>query len=72
MKNNIKTRKELAKLLNVTVKTLSNWEKDKPELIRLVNLGLQTESYMTDLECLVEKMKTIKDDAENQKIIINK
>ena len=37
------TQKELAKRINVTEHTLSNWKKTKPELIKLINLGLEAE-----------------------------
>ncbi|WP_294967061.1 helix-turn-helix domain-containing protein, partial [Sulfurimonas sp.] len=34
------TRTELAKLLNVSRPTLNSWEKEKPDLVRLINQGL--------------------------------
>ncbi len=37
------TQKELAKRINVTEHTLINWKKTKPELIKLINLGLEAE-----------------------------
>lgn len=36
-------KKELAVKIDVSVATLYNWEKTKPELIRLINLGLKDE-----------------------------
>ncbi|AFL68266.1 hypothetical protein [Sulfurospirillum barnesii] len=36
-------KKELAVRLDVSVATLYNWEKTKPELIKLINLGLKDE-----------------------------
>ena len=36
-------KKELAIRLDVSLATLYNWEKTKPELIKLVNLGLKDE-----------------------------
>lgn len=36
-------KKELAIRLDVSLATLYNWEKTKPELIKLVNLGLRDE-----------------------------
>ena len=33
-------REELAELLNVSRNTLANWEKDKPDLVRLINQGM--------------------------------
>jgi len=36
-------KKELAVRIDVSVATLYNWEKTKPELMRLINLGLKDE-----------------------------
>lgn len=46
MEENIKTREreELAKRVNSTAKTLYNWETSKPELIKLLKLGLEKEN----------------------------
>ena len=33
------TRKELSETLSVSLRTLDNWEKEKPELVRLINQG---------------------------------
>lgn len=44
------TIKELAKRLNISEQTYHNWKKDKPELINLINMGL-------DMEALLEKYK---------------
>jgi len=38
------TQKEIAKRINVTEHTLSNWKKTKPELIKLIKLGLEKEN----------------------------
>jgi len=35
---------ELAKRINVTRQTLTNWEKSKPELIRLIEMGLESDN----------------------------
>jgi len=35
------TKKEIATIINVSLKTIYNWEKTKPELIKLINLGLK-------------------------------
>lgn len=37
-------KKELAVRLDISLATLYNWEKTKPELIKLINLGLKTEN----------------------------
>jgi DNA-binding XRE family transcriptional regulator len=37
------TKQELADLIGVSRPTLNTWEKEKTELVRLINLGLQTD-----------------------------
>lgn len=53
------TKKELAARLNVDVKTLKNWETSKPELIKLINLGLITEEHIKDVSQYLEDIKKI-------------
>lgn len=50
------TKKELAKRINVDPKTLTNWESTKPELIKLINLGLATEQHIRDVERYLKKI----------------
>lgn len=40
------TKKELAERINVDPKTIKNWETTKPELIKLINLGLEVEKHL--------------------------
>lgn len=51
------TKKELAERINVDPKTLTNWEKQKPELIKLINLGLAAEKHQKDVEEYLGKIK---------------
>jgi DNA-binding XRE family transcriptional regulator len=44
------TKKQLAERINVDPKTLTNWETTKPELIKLLNLGLATEAHVEDVD----------------------
>ena len=53
------TRKELAEIIGVDIKTLSNWEKDRPELVRLINLGLQTDKQIEETRKLLAKLEEI-------------
>jgi DNA-binding XRE family transcriptional regulator len=57
------TREELAELLNVSRNTLNNWEKEKPELVRLINLGMTMEDQIEEAEKHLEKLKAIRDKA---------
>ena len=61
------TRTELAKILNVTTHTLKNWERDKPELVRLINLGLQTDSTIDETRKLLKKLEEIEEKANSGK-----
>ena len=51
------TKKELAERLNIDVKTLKNWETTKPDLIKLINLGLATEEHIQDVEAYLSNIK---------------
>ena len=64
------TKKELSELLNIDVKTLRNWEKTKPELIKLINLGLQVDKQINQIEENLEILKEIKQNSENGKILL--
>ncbi len=57
------TREELAELMGVTRQTLNNWEKEKPGLVRLLNLGLTVDDQIEEAEKHLEKLKAIRDKA---------
>ena len=46
------TKKELAQRINVDPKTIKNWETTKPELIKLINLGLEVEKHLGTMKQL--------------------
>lgn len=48
-------KNELSKRIDVSLKTLYNWEETKPELIKLIKLGLEKEEE--HLKENVEKME---------------
>lgn len=48
-------KKELAIRIKVSVATLYNWEKTKPELIKLINLGLKDEMHFENDEENINK-----------------
>lgn len=64
------TRQELAEKLNVTRNTLTNWEKEKPELIRLINQGLALDDQILETQKFLEKLEKIKEKANNGKLNI--
>lgn len=57
------TREELAELLNVSRNTLNNWEKEKPALVRLLNLGMTMDEQIDEVERHLEKLKAIREKA---------
>lgn len=65
-------RQELAKMLNVTRNTLNNWEKEKPELIRLINQGLALDTQIEETKLFLKKLENIKINANSKKILLKK
>lgn len=66
-KENKLTRDELAKLLNISRQTLTNWEKEKPELVRLVNQGFALDQSIEETKKHLERLEQIKNNASNGK-----
>lgn len=64
------TREQLAELLGVSRNTLNNWEKEKPDLVRLINLGLTVEDQIEEAERHLQKLKDIKEKANTGKFKI--
>jgi len=50
-------RNKLTNRINSTLKTLYNWETSKPELIKLLLLGLQKEKKLTKRMDIIEKVR---------------
>ncbi len=57
------TQKELAILINKDEKTIRNWKKNNPELIRLVKQGLELDNVIQETEKHLNKLKEIKEKA---------
>ncbi|TLP36941.1 TetR/AcrR family transcriptional regulator [Arcobacter arenosus] len=60
---NTEQKKELAKRFNISLPTYYSWEKNKPELIKIIELGLMKEKELEenldgfeDLGNVVKKM----------------
>ena len=62
------TRQELADKLNITRNTLTTWEKEKPELIRLINQGLALDEQILETKKFLERLEKIREKANNGKI----
>jgi len=54
-------KKELAKKIKVSMRTLYNWEKEKPELIQLINQGMLMDDVVKELEKTANRIKKLKD-----------
>lgn len=63
-------RKQLAEKFNVTEQTLRNWEKEKPELIKLINGGLLLDRLIGETEENLKTLKELKEKADIGKLII--
>jgi len=61
------TRDELSKMLGVSRQTLTNWEKEKPELVRLVNQGFALDESIEATRKHLENLEAIKDKANSGK-----
>lgn len=64
------TKEELAEELGVSLKTLYNWEKEKPGLVKLINLGLTVEDQIEEAERHLQKLKDLKEKANSGKFKI--
>lgn len=52
-----KEKELLAKRFNTSVGTIYNWEKDKPELIKIIELGLKYENLQKKDEIITKNKK---------------
>lgn len=53
------TKKELAERINIDPKTLKNWETTKPELIKLIYIGLATEEHIKETDKYLQTIKNL-------------
>ncbi len=61
------TRKELAEALGISLRTLDNWEKDKPDLVRLINQGMALDESIEATRKHLENLEAIKEKASSGK-----
>lgn len=61
------TREELAELLGISLRSLDNWEKEKPDLVRLINQGLALDESIEEIKRHLQKLEEIKKEASNGK-----
>lgn len=61
MKLTKKEKEEIAKRIDIAISTFYNWEKTKPELLKLVMLGLQKEKEQSlNIEQVDNEVETMK------------
>jgi len=53
------TKRDIAGLLKIDTKTLYNWEKNKPELYRIVMLGLKTDEIIKQMRENLENLENL-------------
>ena len=61
------TQDELAKLIGTTRQTISRWEKEHPERMRLLRQGLALDESITATEEHLERLKNIRKEAISKK-----
>lgn len=66
------TRQEFAKMIGVSRNTLNTWEKEKQELIRIINLGLQADQIIKESNQFNRKLKNIRKQANSGKLQLPK
>ena len=61
------TKEELANLLGTTRQNLNKWEKERPDLVRLINQGLALDQSIEETRKHLERLEAIKENASNGK-----
>ncbi|NOR57695.1 MAG: hypothetical protein GQ474_04145 [Sulfurimonas sp.] len=61
------TKEELANILGTTRQNLNKWEKERPDLVRLINQGLSLDETIEATEKHLENLKAIKAKASSGK-----
>jgi len=61
------TKEELAKLLGTTRQNLNKWEKERPDLVRLINQGLALDQSIEETRKHLERLEAIKENASSGK-----
>jgi len=61
------TKEDLATLLGTTRQNLNKWEKERPDLVRLINQGLALDESIEETRKHLERLEQIKENASNGK-----
>ena len=61
------TKEELATLLGTTRQNLNKWEKERPDLVRLINQGMALDESIEATRKHLENLEAIKEKASSGK-----
>ena len=61
------TKEELANLSGTTRQNLNKWEKERPDLVRLINQGLALDESIEETKRHLEKLESLRVNANNGK-----
>jgi len=61
------TKEELAEMLGTTRQNLNKWEKERPDLVRLINQGLALDESIEETRRHLQRLEEIKKEASNGK-----
>ena len=64
MGNNL-SKRDIAGILNIDTKTLYNWKKNKPELYRIVMLGLKFDELLKQAQNNLDELQQIAKENQN-------
>ena len=64
MGNNL-SKRDIAGILNIDTKTLYNWKKNKPELYRIVMLGIKFDELLKQAENNLNELQKIAEENQN-------
>jgi len=59
------TQRDMAGYLNIDVKTLRNWKKNKPNLYKTVMLGLKANEIVEEVQKSADALRTFKLELED-------
>ncbi|MDD2790043.1 MAG: hypothetical protein PHU40_05185 [Sulfurimonas sp.] len=65
-------KNQLAEMMGISLKTLYNWEKEKPDLVRLINQGLALDESIEATREHLKKLEEIKGQASIGKFNLKK
>lgn len=65
------TQRDLAGRLDINVKTLRKWKKDRPKVYRLLMIGLKAENALVNFKENIEALEQLIQSQEGEECAIN-